>query len=182
VSGYRVFDEETAPYFVTCSIVAWAHVFTSRPYFDIVIDALDYCRRQKGLRLYAYVLMTNHLHLIARTDEPLRLPQVMRDLKRHTSRRIHEELSRNRSMALLSLFENSSLRRDGNTEGKVWQDGYHPIALVDRDRYLQRLSYLEENPVRKGYVDQPEFWRYSSARNRLLHDHSVLEIDELEWE
>jgi REP-associated tyrosine transposase len=180
MAGYQVFREEDAPYFVTSTTVAWAHVFTSEPYFHILIDALAYCRKQKGLRIYGYVLMTNHFHLIGQTDEPGALSSVMRDLKRHTAREIVRRFREDNQQALLHFFQETSLRRAGNTEAKVWQDGFHPILLPNQDWFLQKLDYLEANPVRKGYVDQPEHWRFSSARNRLLGDHDVLEIDYLE--
>jgi REP element-mobilizing transposase RayT len=180
MSGYRVYEGEHAPYFLTSTVVGWASVFTSHRYFDILIDALAYCREQKQLRLYSYVLMPNHFHLIARTEEPSALSGVMRDLKRHTSRQIIRQLREDGYESLYDFFNETPMRRPGNTQAKVWQDDFHPIALITEHLYLQRLEYLEMNPVRKGYVDAPEHWRYSSARNRLLGDHSILRLDELE--
>jgi REP element-mobilizing transposase RayT len=124
--------------------------------------------------------MTNHLHAIASTAGEQVLSDVVRDLKRLTSRRIQRQLQEDGNLALLDFFARTSLKRDGNTEGKIWQDGFHPVHLGEHDRFLQRIEYVENNPVRKGYVQLPEYWRYSSARNRVLGDHSVLEIDELE--
>jgi hypothetical protein len=62
---------------------------------------------------------------------------------------------------------------------KVWQEGFHPIAIESERFFLEKLQYLHENPVRKGYVDRLEQWRYSSARNYILDDDSVLMVDRL---
>ena len=179
---YRVFPDDSGPYHITTTTVGWAHVFTSIPYFDIITDALSYCRREKGLQLWGYVIMTNHFHAVASTSGTLSLSDVVRDFKRHTSRQIQRELRERGNRALEEFFGRTSLKREGNTEGKVWQDGFHPVHVGDRDRFIQRLEYIENNPVRKGYVELPEYWRYSSARNRVLGDHSVIEIDDVEWE
>lgn len=134
---------------------------------------------RKGLRLYAYVVMTNHFHAICRTEPGDALPAVMRDLKRHTSRELVRQLREDGRHDIVEAFRRSPDRRPGNTEAKVWQDGYHPILLTSEEWFLQKLEYLESNPVRKGYAVEPEGWKYSSARNRLLGDDSVLAVDPL---
>lgn len=180
MSGYRVFEGEDAPYFVTSTVVGWAHVFTSPPYFHILVDALAFARQRKGLRIYAYVLMTNHLHLICQSEVPGMLSGIMRDFKRHTSRQVLQQLTEDRLGSMLDFLRETPLRRAGNTDAKLWQDGFHPVLLQSPEWFHQKLNYLEMNPVRKGYVDVPEHWRFSSARNRELGDHSVLEIDAFE--
>lgn len=62
---------------------------------------------------------------------------------------------------------------------RVWQEGYHPKAIVGRNMALQKLRYVHGNPVRAGYVDVPEAWRYSSARNYAEVGDCVVEIDRL---
>jgi REP-associated tyrosine transposase len=63
---------------------------------------------------------------------------------------------------------------------KIWQTGSHPISIESDKFFHQKLNYIHENPVRKGYVDKPEYWIYSSARNYYLNDHTVIKIDILE--
>ena len=152
-------------------------MFTSEPYFHILVDALAYCRTAKGLRIYAYVVMTNHFHIIAETEAAGTLSGVMRDLKGHTSKTILRQLREEGRESLLQFLESTPLRRHGNTDAKLWQDGFHPVFLSSPEWFVQKLEYLENNPVRKGYVELPEHWKYSSARNRILGDHSLLEID-----
>ena len=56
-------------YFVTLSVVGWIDVFSRRDYKDILVENLGYCQQREGLEIYAYVIMTNHLHLIARRQD-----------------------------------------------------------------------------------------------------------------
>ncbi len=62
----------------------------------------------------------------------------------------------------------------------MWQDAYHPQVIYTDDVCRQKLQYMHDNPVRKGFVERPESWFYSSARNYILNDCSVLKIELLE--
>ncbi|WP_239692060.1 transposase [Hymenobacter coccineus] len=66
-------------YFITCTVVEWLDIFTRPLYKDLIIDSLRYCQANKGLELFSYCLMTNHLHLIARAAEGYALSDIMRD-------------------------------------------------------------------------------------------------------
>ncbi|MBM3289182.1 MAG: hypothetical protein FJY92_03440 [Candidatus Hydrogenedentes bacterium] len=83
-SRYRIADPDGL-YFLTCTIVDWLPVFQSRPYFDIITHSLAFCRANKGMRVYAYVIMENHLHLVAGAPD---LSGVMRAFKGFTAREI----------------------------------------------------------------------------------------------
>ena len=58
-------------YFTTSTVVDWVDIFTRPEYKHIILDSLAYCQESKGLDIYAWVLMTNHLHMIvgARNEE-----------------------------------------------------------------------------------------------------------------
>ncbi len=78
-------------YFTTQTVVNWADVFTRNLYKNIVIDSLKFCQEKKGLEIYAWVMMTNHLHFILGTHKnPLN--EILRDFKSYTSRRIKDAL------------------------------------------------------------------------------------------
>jgi hypothetical protein len=57
-------------YFITTTVIDWLDVFTRPAYKHVVVESLRYCQTQKGLEVYAWVLMTNYLHLIAGTSKP----------------------------------------------------------------------------------------------------------------
>ena len=67
-------------YFITSSIVQWIDIFTRPVYQEVIIDALNYCSKAKGLHIHAWCLMTNHIHLLAFVEhERPSLPDIMRD-------------------------------------------------------------------------------------------------------
>ncbi len=66
--AYQIKDQSAAHY-VTLQIVQWADIFTRKIYRDIVIESLKYCQKEKGLEIYAYVIMSNHIHSLIRSAQ-----------------------------------------------------------------------------------------------------------------
>ncbi len=164
---YSVEDQE-ATYFITMTVVHWIDLFTRREYKDVVVDSLNYCVAQKGVILYGWVLMTNHLHLIARVERPHTMSGFLRDFKKFTSRaciKTIQTIHESRKEFLLDKFGFEAHITKRATYFKVWQDGNHPILLESQDFLLQRLHYLHDNPIRQGIVENPEDYLYSSARD-----------------
>ncbi len=106
-SRYRVYNSQV-PYFITCTVVEWADVLSRPVYKEIICESLRYCQKQKGLKLYAWVIMSNHLHLIAAAQPDYDLSAILRDFKKFTSREIIREIKVNpqesRKQWLLNLF------------------------------------------------------------------------------
>jgi putative transposase len=167
-------------YFITTTIVEWQSVFVTIPLFETIIESLKFCHTNKGLRLHGYVIMPNHVHYIMSTNPLERLSDIMRDFNRFTSQRITEVLKEMHRNELLEIFFQAAKDEGRGNRYKVWQEGFHPIAIDTGDFFQQKLDYLHENPVRKGFVEKPEQWRYSSARNYFLDDHSVITVECLE--
>jgi len=80
MGGYRIHDQ-TGLYFLTFTIVGWVDVFARKEYKDIIIENLKFCIQEKGLILFAYVIMSNHVHLIVRSDSEMGLSSIIRDFK-----------------------------------------------------------------------------------------------------
>lgn len=162
--GY-VISDQAATYFLTMTVVEWLEVFIRPQLADIVLSNLRYCVEHKGLVLHAWCLMPNHLHLIC-THPKGKLSDVLRDFKSYTSKTLYSSLSENkipesRKALLLSRFHFAGAPKDRRF--KLWQDGNHPIYCSTEKVFEQRLTYIHENPVRAGFVWQPEHYRYSSA-------------------
>ena len=164
---YKIRDSQQL-YFVSFATVSWIDVFTRRLYNDIFVDSLRYCQQHKGLEIYAWCLMTNHAHLII-SSEADDLSGILRDLKRHTAkallRAIEENQQESRREWMLWLFERAGRRNAYKTKYQFWQQENQPIELNTNDSQRQRLRYLHQNPVVAGFVDTPEDFLYSSARN-----------------
>jgi REP element-mobilizing transposase RayT len=169
-------SKETEYYFCTDTIVGWQYIFTSFPFFEAIIESLKYCQNNKGLQIHGYVIMPNHLHTILSAAEN-NLSDVLRDFKRYTSTRISSLLEETENTKLLKFFSTAAEIVGRGNDYKIWQSGSHPEAIVSNEFFIQKLNYIHENPVRKGFVEHPEHWIFSSARNYILDDHSVLKID-----
>ena len=173
---YKVYPEITSYYYSTLSITAWLPVFQDVFYFRIIINSLQYCRENKGLFLIGYVIMPTHLHLITSNEDNTTLPEILRDFKNFTSKKISQQLEIDGRNTFLKVFERSAEKLK-KQKLRVWQHDYHPIALTSEEWMNQKMDYVHDNPVRKGFVETPENWKYSSARNWYENDDSIIEID-----
>jgi putative transposase len=174
---YRVYPEDHNVYFCTSTIVEWLPIFSLNVYFRITIDSLKYCQANKGLNLIAYVIMPEHIHLVTSNLETASLSDIMRDFKRFTSKKISGQLRKNHTKVLLEVLEKSAQTGKGNTAYKVWQDDFHPEAVYSEPFLQQKIDYIHQNPVRRGLVSKPEDWPYSSARNYVSNDETVITVD-----
>ena len=154
-------------YFITSSIVNWIDIFTRKDYSDIIVDALNYCHAHKGLQIHAWCLMSSHLHLLASVAyEKPALPDIMRDFKKFTSKKIIETIeaiNKSRKSWLLDKFEFAGRFNTKIKDYKVWQDGYHPVACFSKDFLEQKLDYIHNNPVKASLVREPNHYALSSA-------------------
>lgn len=88
--GYEIRDQ-TLPYFITATVVDWNDIFTKKAYRDSVIDCLDFCIKNKGMILYGYVMISNHIHLVIQSNEG-KLSDLIRDFKKFTAKTILEKI------------------------------------------------------------------------------------------
>jgi len=164
---YRVRNSEDI-FFVTFTIVDWVDIFTRPAYKQLIIDSLAYCQQHKGLELYAYCLMTNHLHLLVSAQQPVILSDIIRDFKKHTNKKIIQLIqteNESRRDWILYRFQYHAKYNNRVQDYKVWQDGYHGIACDRIEILVQKLNYIHDNPVTAGIVLEPEHYIYSSAAN-----------------
>lgn len=105
---YKIDPAKTSYYYCTCTVVEWLCIFKEEKYFKVIIDSLNYCRKNKGLRLYGLVIMLNHLHMIVSTGDNVLLFDIMRDFKRHTSIKLAELLENDNEKIVLYHLKKSS--------------------------------------------------------------------------
>src|SRR5688572_7763905 len=156
-------------YYLTLTVVDWVDVFTRPAYRHIIVDALKYCQQHKGLELYAWCLMSNHLHLIAAAKVNYHLSNILRDFKKHTSRTIVEAILKHENESrrhwLLLRFAFAGAVDPKVTNFKFWQDGNEAKEITSNNFLQQKLEYIHQNPVRAEIVAEPEHYLYSSAAN-----------------
>jgi REP element-mobilizing transposase RayT len=240
-------------YFLTPTAVEWIDVFTKREYFEILADSLKYCIKNKGLVLYEYVFMTNHIHLIVGMDgsktlqvqdraiepamsgkgmtdraiEPAMLAEksanktvksaqsisndiinrpknkitttagsvalsgagsgldsIIRDFKSYTTYQMKTLIKTDNRKYIQRLIKNS-YSKDKANDFQLWQRENYAVQIVSEKFLDIKINYIWQNPVKKGYVFNPEDWFYSSARQKTLRlpaNHSGVALPCTEWE
>ena len=180
-SKYKV-GEDSIAHFITFSVVGWIDVFSRECYKEILINSLKYCQEHKGLKLHAWVIMTNHVHLIVSTDTN-KIEWLVRDIKKYSSKQIVAAIQENsmesRKEWMLNLFSYAGKSNSNNTDFQFWKQDYHPIELNTVVKSKDRLDYLHQNPVRSGLVWETWHYKYSSAIDYYTNEHGLLKIEHL---
>lgn len=165
-SKYRINDHQNL-HFITFATVEWVDALSRPQYKEIIIESLKYCQKNKGLVLYAYVIMNNHVHLIASAKEGYSLSDILRDFKSFTSKKSLKEIEINiresRKSWMLWLFRSAGKKNSNNKNYQFWQQDNRPIELSTNEMIEQRLNYIHQNPVEEGIVFEPHHYVYSSA-------------------
>ena len=164
-TAYKIVNQE-ALHFVTFQIVNWIDIFTRKVYRDLVVDSLRYCQQNKGLEIFAFVIMSNHLHLLIRSKTG-KLSDTIHDFKSFTAKQILSTIeteAESRRDWMLNLFEFSAKRHKRNEKFQIWTHENHAEEIYSNKFILQKLNYIHENPVRAGIVEKAEDYLYSSAR------------------
>jgi REP element-mobilizing transposase RayT len=161
-SSYRVFTGDTSPYFTTSTIVNWLPLFNQPLNAQFMLDSLRFLQEHKRLILYAYVFMENHIHMVVAAQN---LPKEIANFKSFVARQIIDRYRADSNEYILNQLAFHKLPHHSDREYQFWQEGYHPQQIQDEAMMRQKVEYIHHNPVRRGYVDLPEHWRYSSARN-----------------
>ncbi|MEK6480243.1 transposase [Catalinimonas sp. 4WD22] len=166
---YKIRDQ-TKLYFVTLTVVNWIDVFTRQSYRDVCIKSVKYCQENKGLEVYAYCMMTNHIHLIIGSNGTMNIEDILRDLKSFTSRSIRKLLEDRNNIEsrrdwMLVMMKQAGQKNSNNKDFQFWRQHNHPIELSSNQLMDQKLNYIHMNPVKAGFVESPEMWTYSSAKD-----------------
>lgn len=156
---YKI-TKETSPHFLTLTINNWIPVFTRPATTRIIYSAWQQLQQESSFRLYAFVILENHLHFIAQSDN---LSRDLNYFKGRTARYILDYLIQHQVDFLLKqlAFRRKAYKKQSRYQ--FWQEGSHP-KLVESSKVLrQKVDYIHQNPVKRGYVALPEHWLYSSA-------------------
>ena len=158
---YRIFESEY-PYFLTCTVVGWLPVFTRPESVAILLDSWRFLQKNHRLSLYGFVIMENHLHFIAHGEQ---LSEQIGDFKSFTARKIIDLLEEHKAQTILRQLQREKDPQRVDRPYQLWQEGSHPQQIASAEVMRQKLEYIHNNPVKRGYVDDPTHWRSSSARN-----------------
>lgn len=164
--NYKFHNPEGA-YFVSFAVVEWLDVFTRNEYKDILLDSLEYCQKEKGMEVYAWCIMTNHVHLAFRSVGDHKPEQILGDFKRFTSKAVVKAIKENpkesRKEILLKTFESAASKSSNVQKYQFWRHDNKPIEIWSNKVIAEKINYIHNNPVAAGLVFRPEDYRYSSA-------------------
>ena len=153
-------------YFVSFATVFWLSVFTRRIYKDCIVKHLKFCIEEKGMVLGAWIVMSNHVHLIFRAKEN-NPSDLIKSLKVYTSKQLQKNIENNiqesRKEWLLWMMERAGSKNSNVKKRQFWQQHNKPIELWSAKVIDQKLDYIHNNPVEAGFVREPQDWKYSSA-------------------
>ena len=178
-TAYKICDDGL--YLLTFQVVGWVDIFTRKIYKDFVIESLKFCQDNKGLNLYSYVIMSNHLHLLAQSETG-DLSGIIRDFKNYTSRKILDAIqepteSRRDWMKMVFEFHGKFKNKQDN---QVWKHENHAEQIYSQKFIEQKINYIHNNPVRAGIVARAEDYLYSSASNYADME-SLMDVIRLEF-
>jgi REP element-mobilizing transposase RayT len=157
-SRYRIVENDY-PYFLTCTVVGWLPVFTRPEAVQFVLDSWKFLQDRGRLRLFGFVVMENHLHVIARSDD---LSKEIGDFKSFTARQIIDHLQVRGERLLLEQLQAHKELHKGDRPYQLWQEGSHPQQIRHDEVMEQKLNYIHYNPVKHGVASCPHAWKPSS--------------------
>lgn len=164
--GYVIRDQ-TLPHFFTITVVDWVDVFSRKNYRDVVLECLTFCIKNKGMILYSYVIMSNHIHLIIQSEDG-KLSDLIRDFKKFTAKTILDKIQtepESRRDWMLERFKLATETHSRNKNYQFWQLSNHAEEIYSEKFMWSKIDYIHFNPVRAGLVTSPQDYIYSSASN-----------------
>jgi REP element-mobilizing transposase RayT len=164
----RELNDQT--YFTTMTVKNWHKVLDRNNRWDILADSLIYCQKHMGLKIYAYVFMLNHLHLIIQSPD---VSGFIRSFKSYTAKELLKNIEKT-ELNIVNLFS----FKDGHRE--FWEKTNKPELIITEKFFDQKFNYIHNNPVKKEYVDYPEDWEWSSADYYINGKQGRIKIDSME--
>ncbi len=166
--GYKFYNPEGA-YFISFSVIKWINLFEEEEYINILLDTLRYSQQNKGMEIYAWCIMTNHVHLVFRSISGIKPDQLVGDLKRFTSNNILKSIkskpNEGRNKWILEQFSKAAEKSSNVKHFQLWQHTNHPIEIWSNKFIRQKINYTHKNPVAGGLVKYPDDYKYSSAKD-----------------
>ena len=142
--------------------------------FNIVINSLQFLKSTGSLKIFAFVILDNHIHIIASSED---LSAIIRRHKSYTARAVIDNLVKGNRFYLLKQLEFGKKMYKKDQKYQVWQDGFQPKLIQSNEMMMQKIEYVHNNPVMRGYMEKPEYWIYSSAKSYLTPEKGVLDLE-----
>ncbi len=169
-SRYKITNPKQ-PHFITLTVLHWIPVFTRPETVNILFESLKFLSKD-GLKVYAYVILENHCHFVLQSNN---LDHDIARFKSYTAKQMIQYLAKNNVKQILEQLAFYKKAHKQDRAYQFWQEGVHPELIQNDDMMRQKVDYIHLNPVKRGYIEKAEHWRYSSARD-YLGQQGLLEI------
>ncbi|MEP7145375.1 MAG: transposase [bacterium] len=170
-------DKKGNIYFVTTTVMNWEMIFNfGDGYNNIIIDSWKHLLDEHQSELIAYVIMPTHLHLISLMKIGESISDFMRDFKKFTSTKIRQILEVEGHASIVEKLRINALGYK-NQVFKLWMERFDDVIVISEKVLKTKVDYIHYNPVKAELVAKPEDWKYSSARNYIYEDHSIIGVN-----
>lgn len=156
-------------YFLTLTVYRWYYIFDRHDRWKILADSLKFCQNKKAVKIYGFVFMLNHIHLLAEAPDMI---GFLRDFKRYIAQSLLKNIGATEPN-ILKLFKTK------DSKYQFWEKTNMPQLIETEKFFQQKLDYIHNNPIKKQYVTSPEHWHWSSAQHYYCHKPCPLEIADL---
>jgi putative transposase len=175
--GLKRFQEARCLHFLTFSCYHRAPLFNMPSARNIFEQTLEQVRRWYGFYICGYVVMPEHVHLLVSEPERKKLSVALQMLKQNVAQRMHRPCLSGFSKDRAGKFPNSTklLAYD-----PFWQARYYDFNVWTEAKRIEKLHYMHCNPVKRGLVQNPEDWPWSSFRHYISGVEGAVEI-ESQW-
>ena len=158
-SRYHIINERY-PHFITITVLHWIPVFTRKETVQIILEAMHFITSQ-GIKIRAYVILENHMHMVI---EGPNIQKQIESFKKFTAKKILKYLQDHNVKTILDQLAFYKKSHKVDRAYQFWQEGCCPKAILNETMLQQKIDYIHYNPVKRGYVELPEHWCYSSAK------------------
>src|SRR5690606_9134440 len=154
-------DEHFKIGFYTATILEWKKLLKPDKYKEIVLGSLRFIAEEKRAKIYGFVIMPNHIHLLWKIEKQWRLKEVQRDFMKFTGQMIKFDLNINYPNVLEYFYVGAKDRKY-----QFWERNSLTKFLDSREVVEQKLDYIHNNPVQGKWMlsDDPWGYKYSSVR------------------
>ena len=157
-------------HFLTFSCYRREPWLASGPRRDLFVKVLEQVRQRYQWVVIGYVVMPEHVHLLVSEPPQRKLSTAIQALKLGFARRVLAEQRRRRRSTPMDLFDHSAER--------VWQPRYYDFNVCTARKRVEKLRYMHRNPVKRGLVEAPELWPWSSFRAYAYQEEGAVRLNE----
>jgi putative transposase len=147
------------PQFFTATVYKWQYLLDNDKHKTIITESLRFLVKEKRIVLYAFVVMSNHIHVIWQPMPPFSIKAIQASFMRHTGRQLRAALLSGEVYVADSFKANKADR-----EYQIWKREPLSVELFSGDVFAQKLEYLHQNPVKAGLCQYAEDYFFSSAK------------------